>query len=1106
MGVLLELFKLGELMSAKSFWPFLSMMSLVLSLEATTNYTVTSNSDDPTVSGSLPNIINQINLATFTNSTTPQDFAISFSPSISNTIALTAPLPPIVASPTATITGTIDGSGVSAGLTIDGGGANSAFIFIGNGPSGSGQFTVKNMTIQNATANGGPGGTGFVGGGGGAGLGGAVLLLNGANATVQSIAFINDGAQGGAGGAALSVENSAGAAGGGGIHGAGGSAQTNSEAGGGGLMGNAGNVVNGGGSGGGGLIGNGGDSNFGSGSGGGGLIPPVDGSPDQSNVGGNGGGPNGGAGGDSTGNPNPFGLAGGPASGGGGGGVNVAAAIGGTGGYGGGGGGGSGGANGADGGFGGGGGGSGTGGQAFGGNGGFGGGGATGYGGTGPSEGGNGGFGGGGGSGALVGGGGLVSGAGGFGGGSGGALAYAAPATAGTPGFGAGSGGATISSGSGSTNGTAGGGGGASLGGAAFIQEGGALTVIDCTFAGNSVTPSVGGGALSGGAPGSPGLAFGADFFLMSGGLLNFDLTSNQTLTNPIEGNQGVGGGDPTVGGLTKLGPGLLSLSGANTYTGITNVQAGGLQINTSVVTDVEVQPGAILSGTFSINPNTAATNNGNLTNSGTVSPGVNELGVITISGNFTNNSDGTLAIGITPSGNNGSLFLPTGTSLLNGGILEVFVNSGAYADGTKYTVINSPTTGTFAQVNQTGPMGGMLLIDVAYSSVVLTIRNNPIFDPAVVTSSVARAVANCIASAVPLTNLDFAGVVDNIGRLSNSQINQALIDLSPVNYGALDWINERNNNYLVDILSERLFELCCSPRDCYGCDYNRSFWIDVFGNLMNNSKHFNNLSPFDADAVGVASGLDYCFCGSYTLGAAFAYTHTWLNWKHHHGNGDINSYYGALYGSYEGCWLDADISFIGGGSHHHLKRKIDIRGADVLTGAPIVIDRSAKSHPWGYFFTGHLGLRTDWEWCNTTFEPFGLIDYNYFQRQSFKEHGADILNLKVKQHTQNMLRGEVGLRAYRTWVCQCSCFAPYIGLSWVGEFPLGHSKQKASFTGQSCVIDVTSYHSSVQLASPQAGVKWTRNSGLSLLLGYKGLYNNKTSINEVEGRVEWVY
>ncbi len=1105
MGVLIEFFKLGESMSAKSFWPFLSLMSLVLSLEATTNYTVTSNSDDPTVPDSLPNIINQINLATFTNSTTPQDFAISFSPSISNTIALTAPLPPIVASPTATITGTIDGSGVSAGLTIDGGGANSAFIFIGNGPSGSGQFTVSNMTIQNAKANGGPGGTGFVGGGGGGGLGGAVLLLNGANATVQSIAFINDSAQGGAGGAAMSVESSAGAAGGGGIHGAGGSAETFSEAGGGGLMGNAANFINGGGAGGG-LIGNGGGCSFGSGSGGGGLIPPnVNGLPDQSGVGGNGGGPLGGAGGNSYLPTNPAGQPGGLASGGGGGGGPDPAAVGGTGGYGGGGGGGSGNANGGNGGFGGGGGASGTSALVVGGNGGFGGGGATGYGGNGPSTGGNGGFGGGGGSGALDGGGGMVSGAGGFGGGSGGALVYSAPVAAGTPGFGAGSGGATVSSGSSSTNGTAGGGGGASLGGAAFIQEGGSLTVIDCTFAGNSVTPSVGGGALLGGAPGSPGLAFGADFFLMSGGLLNFDLSSNLTLTNPIEGNQGVGGGDTTVGGLTKMGPGQLSLSGANTYTGITNVQAGTLQVNNSVVTDVTVQSGAILSGTFSINPNAAATNNGNLTNSGTVSPGVNELGTITVSGSFTNNSDGTLAIGITPSGTNGSLFLPTGTSLLNGGILEVFVNSGAYADGTRYTVINSPTTGTFAQVNQNGPMGGSLIIDVAYSSVVLTIRNNPIFNPAVITSSVARAVANCITSALPLTDLDFAAVVENIGRLSNTQINRALIDLSPVNFGALDWINERNNNYLADILSERLFELCCSPRDCCSCDCNRTVWIDVFGNLMNNSKHYNNLSPFDANAVGVVTGLDYCF-NSFTLGAAFAYTHTWLNWKHHHGNGDINSYYGALYGNYEGCWLNADISFIGGGSDHHLKRRIDIQGADVVTGAPVVIDRSAKSHPWGYFFTGHLGLRTDWEWCCTTFEPFGLIDYNYFQRQSFKEHGANSLNLRVKQHTQNMLRGEAGLRAYRTWVCECSCFAPYIGLSWVGEFPLGHSKQKASFTGQSCVIDVTSYHSSVQLVSPQAGIKWTQNSGLSFSLGYKGLYNNKTSINEVEGRLEWVF
>ena len=85
-------------------------------------------------------------------------------------------------------------------------------------------------------------------------------------------------------------------------------------------------------------------------------------------------------------------------------------------------------------------------------------------------------------------------------------------------------------------------------------------------------------------------------------------------------------------------------------------------------------------------------------------------------------------------------------------------------------------------------------------------------------------------------------------------------------------------------------------------------------------------------------------------------------------------------------------------------------------------------------------------------------------------------------------------------------CATPYIGLSWVGEFPLEKAKERASFKGQSCVMNINSYHSSVQLASPQLGIKVGGNSGFSFLVGYKGLFNSKTSINEIDARLEWVF
>ncbi len=95
-----------------------------------------------------------------------------------------------------------------------------------------------------------------------------------------------------------------------------------------------------------------------------------------------------------------------------------------------------------------------------------------------------------------------------------------------------------------------------------------------------------------------------------------FNTTANTTVSGAIGG----------TGGLWKNGTGTLTLTGVNSYTGNTNVEAGKLVVNGSLSSAVRILKGGSLGGNASIV--------GNLTNLGTLAPG-NSPGTINITGNY---------------------------------------------------------------------------------------------------------------------------------------------------------------------------------------------------------------------------------------------------------------------------------------------------------------------------------------------------------------------------------------------------------------------------------------------------------------------------------------
>ncbi|TMP93878.1 MAG: VPDSG-CTERM sorting domain-containing protein [Verrucomicrobia bacterium] len=261
--------------------------------------------------------------------------------------------------------------------------------------------------------------------------------------------------------------------------------------------------------------------------------------------------------------------------------------------------------------------------------------------------------------------------------------------------------------------------------------QGGQILFEDASTGGTSRVEVFGNGNLDISSHNAPGVAVGSiegsgNAFL---GGNNLSVGTNN-LSTTFSGVIQDGGRSGGVGGsLTKIGTGTLILSGANTYTGNTNINRGVLRVDGSITSDTSVHYTGTLAGTGMIH--------GNVMNNdfGIVRPGgaLGTPGVLTVVQNYTQTQYATLMIQIT-GGNAGqfSVLDVMGNANLNGYLDPVLLSGFVPNIGDSFIFLNyASLTGGFSHIKHQVFDNGLLQWSVIYqnNSAILTVVPNTIPD-----------------------------------------------------------------------------------------------------------------------------------------------------------------------------------------------------------------------------------------------------------------------------------------------------------------------------------------------------------------------------------------
>ncbi|MCB1109722.1 MAG: autotransporter domain-containing protein [Chlamydiia bacterium] len=176
----------------------------------------------------------------------------------------------------------------------------------------------------------------------------------------------------------------------------------------------------------------------------------------------------------------------------------------------------------------------------------------------------------------------------------------------------------------------------------------------------------------------------------------------------------------------------------------------------------------------------------------------------------------------------------------------------------------------------------------------------------------------------------------------------------------------------------------------------------------------------------------------------------------------------------------------------------------NIRIGGAIPIRRNAKAHHHGFETSLHAKGSYDVVGKYSRFSPFVSVDLLYVYEGSFSESSAKSLNLDISSKHSNLLQTEAGVELSHCYNLMGRTLTPFIGTSFIWEKRFSGDKIDSRLEG--CSLDVRGYSRSRILVGTTAGfiVEWNLKSAPKASISYKGKYGLGYADNSIN--LELIY